>query len=170
MKVILTLIFIVSVIFTAIIIIRNRGQVDGVVSILKETSITSLFGVLLWIEAILIIYIVWMYPDAWLNSRNAYINTFIFVTLGSVLGGFSFLFSIVKKSVATKSTLISISPFGKRTSIKWRDIKKIEKPSKNRLKFITNNQSIVVYGPKNNYNQFVIDIEPLLSSKIKNEI
>lgn len=169
MNIFLTVFFVLSVLFTIVTLIKGNYTVKNQVAVLKEIPITYLFGILLWAEAILILYIMWVYPDKWLISTNTYINTFIFVILGSALGSYSFLFGLIKKTIATDNELISVSPFGKINRIKWKSIKDIEKPAKNRLKFISSDTEVLVYGPKKSYINFIESIEPMLGSKLKSK-
>lgn len=170
MKILLTSLYIISISSTIYIIATKRFKKVDYISVLKETPMTYLFGILLWIEAALILYVVWMFPDQWLNSTNAYINTFVFISAGSLLGGYSFLFCTVKETIATEHKLIAVSFIGDVTEIRWKDIISIEKTGKSKLKVSSKKQTITISGPKKTYAQFIMDIEHLIPNSFKNEI
>lgn len=170
MKIFLTLLYVSSIASTIYIMFTKNYKKEDAISTLKETPMTYLFGILLWVEAALILYVVWMFPDQWLNSKNAYINTFVFISAGSLLGGYSFLFCTIKKTIATEHKLISVSFIGEVSEIRWKDLQNIEKLGKAKLKLSTKKESITISGPKKAYAKFIMDIEPYIPNSLKNNI
>jgi len=122
------------------ILLRRRKPQPGDLLILRETGMTAVLGIALWLEVLIILYFAVMMPERILVDDNSRINTAIFMLLGAVVGSAAMLYAFVKCIVVREKELIEINSFGGQTTLEWAEIKSVSAPMGKRLT-ITDAQS-----------------------------
>jgi hypothetical protein len=127
-------------------IVKRTGKKEDELLRIKEITETTLLGGFLWLESMFLLYIAIVTPEKLLISRNAVINTSIFLLLGIFLGSFMILYGIVKCVVVNSECITEIDVFGREQSVKWEEIAEVKRTSGKRMLLISRNGSKVSVG------------------------
>jgi|GEM_PF-677147 len=162
------------------ILLRRHKPQHGDLLILRETGMTAVLGIALWLEVLIILYFAVMMPERILVDDNSRINTAIFMLLGAAVGSAAMLYAFVKCIVVREKELIGINSFGRQTSLKWAEIKTVSATPGKRLTISdAQSKSMKIGGESKSFQKFLqlaieklppeIDRKPL-RSKIRQKM
>lgn len=159
MLILIGILFILVVAATLILIATRRPKKEqpGELFRIREISITSLLGLMLWLEAGFILYYGIMMPERLITSSQAEINVYIFLILSILAGAFMLLYYFVKCAIVTKDGVIGISPLGEKTVLKWKEVASLKLNTGKRLTLINKEatKKITVGGEQASYKNFL---------------
>lgn len=93
---------------------------------LKEPVITLWMGVFLWLETAVLIGIGFATPRTFASSSDAELNVGLFLLLSIALGAYLMLYGSVKRLDLSEAGLLYVDPIGRRRSLRWDDVDKVE--------------------------------------------
>lgn len=143
------------------ILFRRRKKDERELFRIRETKFTILLAVLLWTEALAVLYIVFLYPERLISNQNAVFNTLIFVAASVALGCALMLYCMVKLIVVYENTVLYISPLGVERSLDWAKVAKAS-VSKNLTILEGEGIKIRVRGEKKSFKTFISVLEKKL--------
>lgn len=152
--------FFLIIILATLALIAFRGvrtQQSGERFRIREISLTALLGAMLWLEAAFILYYGLTVPERIITSARAEINVYIFLFLSIIGGSFMLLYYFVKCCIVTDDGIIGISPFGKKTVLKWKEVASLQLGVGKRLTLISKEatKKITVGGEQSSYKNFL---------------
>lgn len=134
---------------------RRYRKITKDVLVLRETLFTAVLGAALWGEAMVLLY--WSFADGsrLFTSRNAVVNTVIFLLVSLLLGSFLMLYSLVKCYVLTLTGISAFDIFGRKIQILYQDITKITALTGKRWSVETSSVKIILGGERRQMNETV---------------
>jgi hypothetical protein len=134
---------------------RRYRKMAKDVYVLRETLFTVVLGAALWSEAVVLLY--WSFADGsrLFTSRNAVVNTVIFLLVSLLLGSFLMLYSLVKCYVFTQTGINAFDILGRKRQILFQDITKITALTGKRLSIETRSVKIILGGERRQMNETV---------------
>jgi magnesium-transporting ATPase (P-type) len=134
---------------------RRYRKMAKDVYVLRETLFTVILGAALWSEAAVLLY--WSFADGsrLFTSRNAVVNTVIFLLVSLLLGSFLMLYSLVKCYVFTQTGINAFDILGRKRQILFQDITKITALTGKRLSIETRSVKIILGGERRQMNETV---------------
>ncbi len=147
---------VILIIVTVAIIIKNRCTDTGIVCI-RETRMTAVIGVMLIALGFFFVYL--KLTDASIAGidTNSYWFVAGFSLLCYTLGEFALLFTFVKRVVLFEDRIEDCSFLGKRKTLYWADIIKVERPMMKKAFVLTDRDDnvISISGDNKACNKFV---------------
>jgi len=149
--------FAFAIVSTTFVVVGKRRyrKIEKDVYVLRETLFTAVLGAGLWGEAVVLLY--WSFVDGsrLLTSRNAVVNTVIFLIVSLLLGSFLMLYSLVKCYVFTQTGIYAFDILGRKRQILFQDITKITALTGKRLSIETRSVKIILGGERRLMNETV---------------
>ena len=140
----------------AVLIARNQPSDKGL-ACLCETWMTAVLGGMLVLIGIAACIMKLIDPAVAGEEQDSYLAVAGINVVCQGLGAFCLLFTFVKKVIAFDDHVLTISTFGKRREVLWKDIVKAEKPVLSRAVKLTDKSgnTVTVNGDAKAYAQFV---------------
>ncbi len=140
---------------SVVLIARNQPSDKGLIC-LCETWMTAVMGGMLVLMGIVLCVTKLVDPSVAGEDRTSYLAVAGLNVVCQGLGGFCLLFAFVKKVIAFDDHVLTISSFGKRREVLWKDIVKVEKPVLSRAVKLTdkNGGTFTVSGGTKAYARF----------------
>lgn len=112
---------------TIVLCVRNRCEDDGLLCV-KETPITAVMALMIIAMGVWMVYLKLTDPTIAGEDRDSYMFVAVFSLICHLMGDYCLLFTFVKRIVVFDDHLEETSIFGRRRSLRWTEIVKVEKP------------------------------------------
>lgn len=117
----------VLLIVTIVLCIRNRCEDEGLLCV-KEIPLTAMMGLMMIVLGVWMVYLKLIDPTVAGTDRDSYLFVAVFSLVCHLMGDFCLLYTFVKRVVVFNDRVEECSAFGKRRTMYWTEVVKIEKP------------------------------------------
>lgn len=144
------------VLITGFLLLTRRHKArPGELLTFRETPLTGLLGLALWTEAGILLYYAIARPERLLTSRNAEINTVIFLAASLLLGAVMVLYSTVKCTVVRDEGLTVYNLLGRAETLAWDEIDEVQRTAGKRIILKAGRKKVTVGGDREKFKTFV---------------
>lgn len=134
---------VILLIATILLIVKNRCTDTGLVRV-RETMMTAVMGVMCMALAVYITYLKLTDPTIAGTTENSYWFVAGFSLACHLMGDIMLLFTFVKRVVLFEDRIEDCSFFGKKQTMYWADIIKVEKPMTRKAYVLTDRDGNVI--------------------------
>jgi hypothetical protein len=151
---------------TLLFLLVKRTPKQGELLRIKEPPMTAWLGLVLWVEAGIVLYFLLTQPEHLVVSQQGRINAYIFLLVSAVFGGIMILYCFKKVILVFPDQVVYVSLFGQQETLRWEEIDQIKTTQSKRLTLIhKGGTQFTVGGKTEDYREFV----KLASKKIPPE-
>lgn len=124
--------------------------------VLRESGMTGVLGIALWLELLALLYSGIALPDRLFTSTNARLNTAVFLLVSAAAGAVALLYRFVKCVVVREEELIYVNLFGVQKALAWNRVEGLSGSIGKRLAFLgPSNKTLRVGGEPKGYRTFL---------------
>lgn len=151
---------------TLFFLIAKQTPKQGELLRIKEPPMTALLGLVLWLEAGVVLYFLLNQPQQVAVSQQGRINAYIFLVASVAFGGAMILYCFKKVILVFPDRVVYVSMFGQQQTLNWEEIDQVKMTQSKRLTLIhVGGTKFTVGGKTESYREFV----KLASKKIPSE-